>query len=294
MIIVDYSQTSISTFMAESGGRADAEINTPLIRHMILNTIRSYKKKFGEEFGEVVIACDNRHYWRRDVYPLYKANRKGNREASGLDWASIFEALNAVRNEIAEFMPYPVIDVEGAEADDVIGTLCEYSQTNDLKDGPLFSESQPVLIVSGDHDFQQLQKYSNVAQWSPSRKRMVKIKESAHEVLMEHIIVGDKGDGVPNILSDDDVFVTGKRQRPIRKILLAEWKKQQPEEWVNGDMAHGYTRNKQLVDLSQTPQEIKDQIVFEYVAQKDKGRSDIFNYFLQYQLNGMMDVIQEF
>ena len=294
MIIVDYSQTSISTFMAESGGRADAEINTPLIRHMILNTIRSYKKKFGEEFGEVIIACDNRHYWRRDVYPLYKANRKGNREASGLDWNSIFDALNAVRNEIAEFMPYPVIDVEGAEADDVIGAFCEYSQTNDLKDGPLFSERKTVLIVSGDHDFQQLQKYSNVSQWSPSRKRMVKIKEPAHEVLMEHIIIGDKGDGVPNILSDDDVFVSGKRQRPIRKILLAEWKKKQPEEWVNGEMAHGYTRNKQLVDLSQTPQEIKDQIVFEYNAQKDKGRSEMFNYFLQYKLNGMMDVIQEF
>jgi hypothetical protein len=295
MIVVDYSQTSISNFMAEIGHRKDASINVnvDLIRHMILNTLRSYRTRFGEQYGELVIACDNRHYWRRDVFPLYKAGRKQAREDSGLDWSAIFEALGMVREEIDQFMPYPVININGAEADDVIGTLAEYSQTSNTE-GKIFGDAEPFLIISGDHDFNQLQKFDNVAQYSPAKKKMVKIKEPASHVLMEHIIIGDKGDGVPNILSDDDTFVTDKRQRPIRKTLLAEWKAQSPEDWITAEMAHGYNRNKMLVDLSMTPQDIKDEIVSSYEGQINKSRQYMFNYFLKYKLTGLMQVIQDF
>jgi len=296
MIVVDYSQVSISNFMAEIGHRKDSsvDVNVPLIRHMILNSIRSYRNRYGKEFGEIVIACDNRHYWRREIFPHYKAGRKGAREASGLDWSSIFEALNMVRDEIDEFMPYPVINIHGAEADDVIGALAEYSQTASTV-GKLFASAEPFLVISGDHDFAQLQKFPNVSQYSPGKKKMIKITEPAHNVLMEHIIIGDRGDGVPNMLSDDDTFVVeSKRQRPIRKVLLAEWKKQQPAEWVTSEMAHGYKRNKQLVDLSCTPDDIKEEICKSYAAQLDKGRGDLFSYFVSKQLTGMMDVIQDF
>jgi hypothetical protein len=191
-------------------------------------------------------------------------------------------------------MPYPVIDVTGAEADDVIGTLAEYSQENDLTEHPLFQEPKPFLIVSADHDFQQLQKWQNVKQWSPIRKKFVEITSTAQEILMEHIISGDKGDGVPNILSDDDVFVSSKRQRPIRKTLIAEWKTQKPEEWVTGDMVEGYIRNRTMVDLSQTPQNIKDEIVSQYERQKNKGRDDMYKYFSKFNLHRLMDKIEEF
>ena len=161
MIVIDYNQVAIGAFMAEVRGRSDVEVNLPLLRHMIVNTIRAYNKKHREEFGELVIACDNRHYWRRKVFPYYKAGRKATRESSGMDWNTIFESLNTVRDELSEVFPYPVIDVDGAEADDVIGTLAEYSQTIG-EPGPLFEDElviEPFLIVSGDHDFKQLQKY---------------------------------------------------------------------------------------------------------------------------------------
>jgi hypothetical protein len=292
MIVIDYNQTFISNFMAETRGRPGAEINIDLLRHMILNQIRSYRNRFGNDYGEVVIACDNRRYWRRDVYPEYKAARKKVREASGHDWSSIFDALHQIRNELDEFMPYPVIDIEGAEADDVIGALAEYSQTS--KEGALFEEPEPFLILSGDHDFQQLQKFPNVQQFSPIKKRWVKLKDTPQEVLMEHIITGDKGDGVPNILSANDTFVAGKRQKPIRKHLLAEWKKQKPEEFITGEMAAGYVRNKQLVDLSQTPQDIKDAVISSYEKQKGKSRAQLLNYFVKYRLKNMMDVAEDF
>lgn len=293
MIVIDYNQTFISNFMAETRGRPDVEVNVDLLRHMILNQIRGYRKRFGNEYGEVVIACDNRHYWRREVYPYYKAARKKARDSSGHDWSSIFDALHMIRSELDQFMPYPVLDIEGAEADDVIGALAEYSQTS--KEGALFEEPEPFLIVSGDHDFQQLQRYPNVSQYSPMKKKMVKLTESPSEVLMEHIITGDKGDGVPNILSADDTFVTeGKRQKPIRKNLLAQWKKQKPEEFITGEMASGYVRNKQLVDLSMTPQEIKDAVIESYLKQTNKGRTELLNYFVKYRLRNMMEVAEDF
>jgi hypothetical protein len=293
MIVVDYNQTFISNFMAETRGRPDIDINVDLLRHMILNQIRGYRKRFGNEYGEVVIACDNRHYWRREVYPYYKAARKKARDASGHDWSSIFDALHMIRNELDEFMPYPLLDIPGAEADDVIGALAEYSQTS--KEGALFEEPEPFLIISGDHDFQQLQKFPNVKQYSPMKKKMVKLTESPQEILMEHIITGDKGDGVPNILSADDTFVTeGKRQKPIRKTLLSEWKKQKPEDFVTNEMAAGYVRNKQLVDLSMTPQEIKDSVISSYELQKGKSRAQLLNYFIKYRLKNMIEVAEDF
>ena len=296
MIVIDYNQVAIGAFMAEIRNRSDVDVNLPLLRHMILNTIRAYNKKHREEFGCVVIACDNRHYWRRKVFPQYKAGRKTTREASSLDWSEIFDALNIIREELDEVFPYPVINIDGAEADDVIGTLAEYSQTIG-EPGPLFEDEvtpEPFLIVSGDHDFKQLQKYSNVKQWAPAQKKWVKLPETAEQYLMEHIITGDKGDGIPNMLSDDNVFVDGIRQSPIRKKVLAEWKLMKPEEFVTGETAHGWNRNRLLIDLSKTPEDIKEGIIHSYTTQTNKDKTALLDYFLKHNMRTMVEVIDEF
>ena len=293
MIVVDFNQVAISNMMAELGGRRDVEVNLPLIRHMIINSIRSYKRKFGAEFGEIVIACDNRHYWRRQFFPNYKANRKKSRADSGFDWNSIFEALHQVRAELSEHFPYPVIDVDGAEADDVIATLAEYSQTSNT-DG-LLPSAEPFLVLSGDHDFEQLQKWPNVKQYAPVQKKFVKLTEKPEVVLMEHIIMGDKGDGVPNILSDDDTFVTGSRQRPMKKDKVAEWKHQKPEDFITSDeMWRNFQRNRELVDLSRIPEDIKEAIIDSYEKQKGGDRSGLLNYFIANRMKQMIELIDEF
>lgn len=296
IIVIDYNQVAIATFMAEIGHRTEnIEVDLPLLRHMIINTIRSYKSKYGAEFGDIVIACDNRHYWRRKVFPFYKAGRKKVREESSFDWSAIFDALAIIRDELSEYFPYPVIDVEGAEADDVIGALAEYSQTMGEVDG-LFGDPTPVpyLIISGDHDFIQLQKWKNVKQYAPALKKWIKLKEPAEQFLMEHIITGDKGDGIPNMLSPDDSFTENKRQKSIRKNLLAQWKKTPPEEWVTADMVHGYNRNRQLVDLSQMPVDIKNAIIHSYKQQQGGDKSQLLNYFIKYKMKNLMDCLQDF
>lgn len=293
MIVVDFNQVAISNMMAEIGGRRDVEVNLPLIRHMIINSIRSYKRKFGAEFGDIVIACDNRHYWRRQFFPNYKANRKKSRADSGFDWNSIFEALHQVRAELSEHFPYPVIDVDGAEADDVIATLAEYSQTSNT-DG-LLPSAEPFLVLSGDHDFNQLQKWSNVKQYAPVQKKFIKLTDKPEVVLMEHIIMGDKGDGVPNILSDDDTFVTGSRQRPMKKDKVAEWKFQKPEDFITSDeMWRNFQRNRELVDLSRIPEDIKEAIIDSYEKQKGGDRSGLLNYFIANRMKQMIELIDEF
>lgn len=145
------NQVAIATITAQAGGHADA-VQPDLIRHVILNTLRSLKKKFGKQYGDLVIASDDRHYWRRDVFPFYKGNRKAEREKSDFDWLMIFSTISAVCDELREYFPYRVIKVPGAEADDVIATLCQRRPS-----------AEPVLIVSNDKDFVQLLRYENVA-----------------------------------------------------------------------------------------------------------------------------------
>lgn len=295
MIIVDYSQTAISTLMAELRGRTDAEISTPLIRHMIVNALRSYKNKFGKEFGQLVIACDNKKYWRKKMFPHYKANRKKARDDSGFDWHAIFEALNQIKSELAEHFPYAVVEVDTAEADDIIASLVMWSQEHDLVQQGLEAEPQPVLILSGDHDFTQLQRYKNVKQYSPIHKKWVKATESIDEIVMEHILMGDKGDGVPNFMSPDDVFVSGGRQKPIRKKDLEQWKKLDVNHWNGTPHEAAIKRNMQMVDLRMIPQDIVENIINNYTQQKDvRDKSQLLNYFIAHKMKNLMEHITEF
>lgn len=281
--------------MAELKGRTNVEISTPLIRHMIINALRSYKVKFGKEFGQIVIACDNKKYWRKQIFPYYKANRKKAREDSGFDWHAIFEALNQIKQELAEHFPYPLIEAETAEADDIIAALAVWSQDHDLIQEGLDYVPQPVLILSGDHDFAQLQRYNNVKQYSPIHKKWIKAEEPVDHILMEHILSGDKGDGVPNFLSADDVFVSGGRQKPIRKKDLEEWKKLPIEHWDNTIHAANIRRNSQMVDLRLIPEDIKNTIINNYVLQKDaRSKNHLLNYFITHKMKNLMDHITEF
>jgi 5'-3' exonuclease len=294
MILIDYSQTAISNLMQEVGHRTDIDINVPLLRHMIINSIRGYKQKFGEKFGTPVITCDNMRYWRKEYFPYYKAGRKKARDESGLDWKAIFEALNQIKSEIDQYLPYKVLDVDGAEADDVIATLCEWSQTNYMDSGTLFDEPKPVLIVSGDHDFIQLQKYSNIHQYSPIQKKFIKPDVSPEKYIFEHIMRGDKGDGIPNVLSDDDSIVNNVRQKPILSKKIDVWFKEPSEMPQDETFKRNYERNKNLISLDKIPEDIKTRIINSFVDSPDKDRTKLFDFFVKNRMKNMLELIEEF
>jgi 5'-3' exonuclease len=282
MIIFDYQQIAISNLMEQIGSSKDS-VDENLVRHMILNTIRTYVKKFKNTYGpEVIIACDNKHYWRKEVFPYYKAGRKKARASSGHDWASIFESLNKIREELKENSPYKAIDVEGAEADDVIGTLAQK-----------FSGTQKILILSSDKDFAQLQKFPNVEQYSPIMKKY--IKEPFPTVQLKQLVIrGDKSDGVPNILSPDDVFVSGGRQKPITETKIINWLNQDPKEFCNDEMYRNYSRNETLIDLTKIPDNIRNNILDKYETVGVKTRQQFMNYMIQNRLKNLLECIDEF
>ena len=285
MLLVDFNQVVISNFMTQVGNHTNIPLDEGLLRHMILNTIRLNRNKFADKYGEMVICCDSKKYWRRDVFPYYKASRKKDREASGVDWNTMFNTLSTVRQELIDNFPYKTLMVEGAEADDIIGTLVhKYNQYE-----------KEILILSSDKDFMQLQVYHNVKQYSPVHKKFIRTAD-AELYLKEHIIKGDRGDGIPNVASPDSVFVTGGRQKPMRKKLIEQIAN--TNVFTAGDVSEeikrNFARNKQLVDLSETPKELQDEIVSSYTNYEVKDRSGLFNYFVNNKLRNLMENLSEF
>jgi hypothetical protein len=280
MIIFDFNQIAIANLMEQIGSSRVA-VDESLVRHMVLNTIRANVKKF-KEYGEVVIACDNKRYWRRDVFPYYKANRKKARADSGHDWGKIFECLNKVRDELKTSSPYRVLDVDGAEADDIIGVLTKK-----------FAPTQKIMILSSDKDFVQLHVNKNVSQYSPTMKKVIKT-EDANAQLKQLILEGDKGDGIPNILSNDSTIVDGIRQKALTKVRLVELMNTNISSDGSDDLKRNWSRNKQLIDLGDIPQSIVDSIIDTYDNTKPANRQQFMNYMIANRLKNLLEVIDEF
>ena len=293
MILLDYSQVVISTITADIGSRNNQHLDADLLRHMVLNTIRSYNQKYRNTYGEMVIACDSRNYRRKDVFPFYKANRKKNRESSGIDWDTIFKVMGSVREELHNIFPYKTIHIDKVEADDIIAVLAEWAIKNDTKAGLFDERSNPVLIVSGDSDFIQLQKWKEVNQYSPILRKML-TEKNPEKYLLDHILHGDTGDGIPNVLSKDNSLAEGIRQKPMLKKYVDQWLKDESTMPTTDEFKRNFARNKTLIDLGMIPMEIKNIILEEFLNQPKKDRSKLINYFIANKMKGLLDVVSDF
>ena len=281
MILLDYSQIALSNIIVQKMN------DEQMIRHMILNSIRMYNKKYRDEYGQLVICADGMNTWRKDFFPNYKANRKKGRDASSLDWTEIFRILHLVRDEIRENLPYKVVHMDGCEADDIIGTLTMQTQE--------FGQHEPVMIISSDKDFIQLQKFSNVKQFSPIQKKMVS-DSNPRTYLWNHILRGDSGDGVPNVLSGDNTFISEAKQTPLRQARIDDWiqnadrlRDAMPEE-----IYRNYQRNKKLIDLTEIPEDTQKSIINNFNSQKPALRMRVLNYLIKKRCTNLIEVVEEF
>jgi hypothetical protein len=283
MILIDLNQVLLAGLMVQIAGQKNVKLEEDLVRHIALNILRGHIKQFKAEYGEIILCCDNRKYWRKEFFPFYKAHRKAAREKSSLDWSMIFNILGNLKEDLKAYFPYKVIDVEGAEADDVIGTLT-----------PLYAKHEKVLILSSDGDFLQLQRYGkNVKQYNPTQKKFIVSKDPLAE-LKEKIITGDSGDGIPNILSPGDTFVRGVRQKVMTEGRMTNFMSNNYEDYEDETSRIGYTRNRTLIDLTNTPEDIKKSIIDTYNNTKPAPRMKLMNYFMEKKLKNLMEVIEEF
>jgi len=281
MILVDLNQILISNLMAQTRGKSDIKPNREMIRHMVINSLRGFNLKFKEQYGTMVLCADAGDPWRRDIYPNYKHARRKGRVDSDTDWDNIFNCITEIKNEIAENFPYVMMYIEKAEADDIIGALVFNNSNN------------PIMIISGDKDFIQLQSNKNVKQYSPIQKVFVGEGLDPKKFLHEQIIKGDRSDGIPNILSPDDIFLTGEKQRPINKKRLEEWANVSNIP-LGSETSKYYERNKRLIDLSCMPKELERTIINTYREYKIPNRSKLLPYFMQHKLKALMTNIGDF
>ena len=279
MILLDYNAIAIGNVAVQKLAADEG-----LIRHMILNSIRMYRQKFHKEYGEMVIVADGMNNWRKEAFPQYKAARRKKRDESTIDWNEVFRIINMVREEIQENFPYKVMHEDGCEADDVIAQLAIETQE--------FGKHEPVMIVSADGDFKQLQVYKNVKQFSPLLKKFV-VEKNPRTYLAEHILKGDTGDGVPNVLSDDNVFIDGRRQG----ILSAKKKAALLDDprALGDEIYRNYQRNQQLIDLTNCPESVKESIINNFEQQDPWGnRPKVFPYLVQKRCKLLIECVGEF
>ena len=279
MILIDMNQISVASLMMHLHMNR-GELEEDMVRHLILNSVRMYRTMFNEDYGEMVLAYDSKSYWRRDFFPQYKSNRRKNREEDNKDWDSIFEVLNQIKNEIKEFLPYKVVETYGAEADDVIATLCKHYQ------------SEKIMIVSGDKDFIQLQKYDNVSQYSPVTKKLVNGVDP-NVYIKEHVLKGDKSDGVPNVLSPDHTFTDELRQRPLTSKKMHDILATEIDD-LNDELKRNYQRNFKLINLDNIPEKLELDILDDFKGASCGNRSKLLNYFIEKRLTSLTENIGEF
>lgn len=291
MIILDYSAICHAAFFA-----AGSKIDEDFLRHMILNSIRMYNLKYRDEYGQLVIACDSSS-WRKEVFANYKRGRSKAKEESKTDWQAYYEIVNQLARDIRDNFPYPVMHIKGAEADDVIAVLTRRVIDADVEFG---REPEKVMIVSADHDFIQLHG-PRVSQFSPMTKKPV-VHKDPKRYLLEHIIRGCSGDGVPNILSDDDAICNEeKRQVPIRKKFIDEVSRLLEEK--DTDALHKLidqdklSRNVQCIDFRCIPESISKAINDDYELQsKDYSLkpSKILTFLIAKRCRNLIECIDDF
>ena len=279
MILVDANQIAISHLMVRH--KIEDGINVETVRRSIVRVLARIEKKYGLEYGKMVLCYDDKDYWRRQVVPFYKQNRKKERANSKYDWDKVFSVLNKIRDEIRSNFPYHVIQVQGAEADDVIASLVRLNLRQ--------NKPEPILILSADKDFIQLHRYPLVKQYDPIRNRWIE-NDNPVAYLQEHIIRGDRSDGIPNILTCDDAIVTGKPQKKMSKEKIASLASMDPQEFTNFIRLRNWKRNSELIDFTKIPTPVVERIISFFTRSKPKQSLQI-QYFID---NNIQDLIEEF
>lgn len=304
MQLLDFSQVANAAIFVDSSAneccKHPSEQNKKLLKHFILNSVRSNFHFHKKKYGQLVVCCDYQS-WRRDYFPNYKYKRRENRkdDASGIKWEFVTEVFDEVISDLKEYFPYPVVKVHKAEGDDVIGVLTKHISTL-VTEEDIFGNSDPedILIISSDKDNFQLHKYKNVKQYSPIQKKLVKPEISWKHSIVEKIVKGETSDGVPNIKSPDDTFVTGTKQKSIMTTYLNEFiaSKDPISVCLTEEERVNFIRNETLVSYDKIPQHISEEILLCYNEQitKKHSKMGLMNYLTKNRMSNLLSSIHDF
>jgi hypothetical protein len=276
MILVDFSPVTISAAFRDVG---DGAVPDPEeFREEIFKTLGNIRMKNHDDSGEMVIAMDSKPYWRKDIFPSYKGNRK---KLSGIHW----NVIDEVKSVLHERVPWKILEIPRLEADDIIGVLVHHFAPR---------SKEHFMIVSPDGDFKQLQIYNNVEQIDIIRGREVTTTDPK-AFLREIIIGGQTKDAIPNILSDADTHTCKeKRQSPMMKKNLQQWIHMDPSFFCDDTMMKRYRENEKLVDLSKVPDEHKKAVIYAYALAPHAPEKSLRSYFIENRMAELADNVGNF
>jgi len=306
-ILVDLSQIiSAAVYMGEAleCSKHPSDQSKNMIKHSVLNSIRSNYVMHKAQYGKMVLACDQGS-WRYDVFPQYKHSRKEKRktDTSGINWDFVSEVKDELYSDLDKYFPYPIIKVPSTEGDDILGVLARYITEQSVINGEedLFGNKDPenILLVSSDKDNYQIHQHGrHIKQYAPMYKKLVKPDGSARHALIEKIVKGDTGDGIPSIKSSDNTLVEKIRQKPISaKYLQTFLDSKNPIECCLTDEERvNYKRNETLVSYEKIPQNIQDTIISCYNEQlsKPNNKMSLMNFFIQNKMQNLLNQITDF
>lgn len=280
-VLVDFSQTAISSVAVFANELKGGDPKN-MIKHIILNQLLGLKRRFG---GQLIICCDSRSYWRRAEFPSYKGHRKHSKDAGFLDWTMVYEVLGEMKQELSEFFPYKVLEVAGAEADDIIPVLISYFDENELVNTGLIEEPAEIVIVSTDGDYSQLQKYRQVKQWNNVTKKML-VSKNPKQDLIGYICQGQTKDNIPNVCTSDKWAADRAadipaRASPFKTSRLIDFYNRGYDACLNEDEKRNYRRNELLLDFDKIPSSVQGDIIRSYHSTEiTSSKKKIYDYLL--------------
>lgn len=281
MILVDFHAIVIANIMQTLIMNENLELKEDLVRYMTINTLRLIKLRFGNLYGKIVISCDNKNYWRKDIFPFYKAKRIKDKQESSINWSEIHSYLEKIKKEIDDNFPcFEVLEINKAESDDIIAVLTSLYSNN----------GENCLIISRDKDFFQLHS-PTVKQFDWIGDKFITIEDPL-KTLFEHICKGDSADGIPNVMSPEDSFITGKRQKPMMQKKMDLW---YTEKNIPDEIKPRFEKNHSLINFRSIPTDIREEIANTFIQKSiNKKKNNIIKYFQEFHLKEMYENYQDF
>jgi 5'-3' exonuclease len=243
VLLLDFSNIAWATFHANVKINKDTSLTQAQLnqhwKYLMLNSIQRLKTK--HQPNEFVICFDS-YSWRKKYFRFYKARREMTKKKSGMDYKAFIAVIDEIHEDLKTYFPFKVVRVSWAEADDVIAALTKH----------IGQRGDQIIIASRDKDFKQLLS-SDVMLWDTIEWKWIKC-EHPKTYLIKHILMGDAGDDVPNVRSDDDVFITeGKRQKPCGPKGVEKILQDGLEEWIKKEgLLENFRRNKRLIRLTKS------------------------------------------
>jgi transcription initiation factor IIE alpha subunit len=112
--------------------------------------------------------------------------------------------------------------------------------------------------------------------------------------MIEHVVKGDSGDGIPNIMSADDVFMKGERQKSVSSKRLQEFVDNGFIACKTDEERRNWQRNTTLVNFKHIPEDIKQTVMEAFEVKPKADKNDVMNYLIKHKCRNLLNEIEEF